>query len=365
MLIECTSCNTQYNVNSSFPEDGRKVKCARCNNIWIARTLPETNTRGNAEISDQDQPFQDKGPVERDDSGLTSLDDVESPSQDTKAESPDIYEFEEIAFDDGVDIGATEDDPMLDEAPDDLMDDDVVRETRTEEVGHSGQTTNELDEEEQTEQIEKKAEDSDQIFTNGAESPTSERESDTLLETKPDEENSSSLKNEPRSVEDFPLRVTRSVVDQQPMNDRSFGAGTVFCWFLFLGFVSSLIYGAYVYRLSVVKKLPKAAEFYRMAGIPVDVEEFKIEDIQYEWTSRAGNPVVKIQGVVRNLTNRNKNVPIFVFAFHDDQNREILSWTRSINVDSILAREEREFKITLPAPPVKVKSLQVHLSNSN
>ncbi len=42
MIIECPNCHTKFNVDDSLiPQEGRKVKCSKCGNIFIARLEKE------------------------------------------------------------------------------------------------------------------------------------------------------------------------------------------------------------------------------------------------------------------------------------------------------------------------------------
>ena len=52
MLIACPKCNAMYDVaDDLLPESGKKVRCARCGNVWLAKPadrilMPETEDRG-------------------------------------------------------------------------------------------------------------------------------------------------------------------------------------------------------------------------------------------------------------------------------------------------------------------------------
>jgi len=37
MIIECPSCHVQYNLPGELPPAGRKVRCAKCTSVWIAK----------------------------------------------------------------------------------------------------------------------------------------------------------------------------------------------------------------------------------------------------------------------------------------------------------------------------------------
>lgn len=42
MIIECPNCNTSFNVpDTAISSEGRKVKCSRCQHVWLAKS-PET-----------------------------------------------------------------------------------------------------------------------------------------------------------------------------------------------------------------------------------------------------------------------------------------------------------------------------------
>ena len=36
MIIECTSCNKKFEVNSELiPDSGRTIQCGSCNHVWF------------------------------------------------------------------------------------------------------------------------------------------------------------------------------------------------------------------------------------------------------------------------------------------------------------------------------------------
>ncbi len=41
MIIECPACATRYNIQASFPPEGRAVRCAKCGHVWRATPLAD------------------------------------------------------------------------------------------------------------------------------------------------------------------------------------------------------------------------------------------------------------------------------------------------------------------------------------
>ncbi len=82
MIIECPNCHTKFNVKDELiPEEGRKVKCSKCKNIFIAhKTKPEEKEEvfilAEDEIPSQDVPTSDDKKVSK----------IEEPKKEEKLE---------------------------------------------------------------------------------------------------------------------------------------------------------------------------------------------------------------------------------------------------------------------------------------
>lgn len=90
MNILCPACHTRYRIDPDFPEEGRKVRCAKCAEVWHARPLAPQETVETTAQSGEDGPAQD-----------TPMFDL--PLQEGV---PDIAWAEALAEDDGRNGGA-------------------------------------------------------------------------------------------------------------------------------------------------------------------------------------------------------------------------------------------------------------------
>ncbi len=77
MILECPNCETCYETPAVLPEEGRKVKCARCSHVWHAMPTPEPEPEQELESEVNPEP--------------------ELPEEEIEAVAPDI-------FDDGGDL---------------------------------------------------------------------------------------------------------------------------------------------------------------------------------------------------------------------------------------------------------------------
>lgn len=60
MILECPNCATRYEMSAALPEEGRKVRCARCSHIWHA--MPNEDISEPEETPDDhhsDDPYDD------------------------------------------------------------------------------------------------------------------------------------------------------------------------------------------------------------------------------------------------------------------------------------------------------------------
>ena len=58
MIINCTNCHTKYNINPSLIDNnGRKVKCIKCQNIWLVLPNEEQNSKPLKDKDIESKPF--------------------------------------------------------------------------------------------------------------------------------------------------------------------------------------------------------------------------------------------------------------------------------------------------------------------
>ncbi len=134
MILECPNCDTRYEIPVELPPEGRKVRCAACQHIWVA-TQPEEepekpeNEAAQPDMSalesfeDEEIVFKEGDPSARDEQpseGLVAPDPVEEPAEpDNAAAGISDREFEdafasamEEAADDGDGSDADMDDAV-------------------------------------------------------------------------------------------------------------------------------------------------------------------------------------------------------------------------------------------------------------
>ena len=111
MIIECPDCGTYYDTPAIIPSEGRKVRCAKCANVWLALPPPEMDEHSEELVSEPDGPDEAEvwAGAEAEDGGP-----VETPdAADWREEEPEFStQSEQVELDDAEDA-----DSLVDEAP--------------------------------------------------------------------------------------------------------------------------------------------------------------------------------------------------------------------------------------------------------
>lgn len=99
MILECPNCDTHYEIPVELPPEGRKVRCAACQHIWIATQAEEAPEKPEEEAAPPDlsalESFDEEEIVFKEDddfkqdeppaAGLVAPDPVEEPAEPVEA----------------------------------------------------------------------------------------------------------------------------------------------------------------------------------------------------------------------------------------------------------------------------------------
>ncbi len=127
-------------------------------------------------------------------------------------------------------------------------------------------------------------------------------------------------------------------------------------------FVFVFMVMAYLYRVDIVRGLPGSAGVYSSLGIPVNIRGLEIRNVTFSWESDSGTPILYVQGVIQNITNRRVAVPTVVFAFLDNRGEELYHWAKRVDARSLEAGTQTNFAARVPSPPQAVENLQVRFA---
>ncbi len=314
-ILECVSCGTCYESPAEFPVEGRKVRCAKCGEVWHAIAKePDEEPPAAPDLGDDD------------DDELVFREDDDAP----EAETP-----EEDAPDDSEPVEAQdEEEDSLEEEP---------------------------SEEEETPEPVEAASDEDES-----------EDDDDALSAEADEP-----EEEPEAEDDTPVQNPPELID--PVSDPPPGAppqssmlarlsngmdGVTLGWIALVLLFAGISYSAYEGRVSVVRAIPGTAWAYEKLGIPVNVRGLGFGPVAYHWAVEAGRPVLEVEGEIRNLTNATLTVPTVVFALRNSVDVEVYQWAADIREDPLPGGERTLFLARIPSPPKSIGSVQVRFARS-
>ncbi len=301
MPIVCPSCATSYDVDAAtLQPDGRRVRCARCQTIWLAEPSHADKLLAAAEAL---------GPVQETfEAAEAGVDETTAAAQASweesavrQAEDGDSYvrrpespsEPEPEAVTEEADAAAAVDAPPI--VPADL---------------DEGQPPIEVEEDEAT------AEPAEDIETYAA-----RREKSTV----------------------------RSRLLRWPLSRLQTGA-------LVLLIVDALLVG---WRDEFVRVMPQTASFYSMLGLNVNLRGMAFAGVGTTTEQSDGVPVIVVEGNIVNDSGKLEDVPRLKFAVRNASGQEVYSWTAAPPRPTLPPGETIAFHSRLASPPVEAHDVLV------
>lgn len=125
---------------------------------------------------------------------------------------------------------------------------------------------------------------------------------------------------------------------------------------LVLVFIAALI--AYFNRQTIVNRIPQMASVYQMIGIEVRAGGLEIDPPQARTVLVDGEPVIRVESVVRNLTRKAKMVPLIELTLHDIDGQGLVQWYVEPDPNRIEGRGRLVFTTEISNPPVGAVGLR-------
>lgn len=309
-ILECVSCGTCYESPSEFPAEGRKVRCAKCGEVWHAIAKdPDDEPPPAPDLGDEeddivfraDEEEVDESPLEDDsDEEITwdedESEDDEEPAEAAEAPEPDPEPAPEA--DEPVEAAPAEDEP-------------------------------EAVEDEPEEPVDEPAEEEPELPDPVSAPPPAAPENASFMG-----------------------RVARGM------------DGATLGWTALVMFFAAVFFAAYEGRVAVVKAIPGTAWAYEKLGVPVNVRGLSFGPVAYHWAVEAGRPILEVEGEIRNLTTGALMVPTVVFALRNAVDIEVYQWAADIREDPLPGGERTLFLARIPSPPKSIGSVQVRFARS-
>ncbi len=321
MILECPKCQTCYETPSVLPDEGRKVKCARCSHVWHA--MPAEEPIPEPEVEEEVEE-------EVDEVEISSEEIDEAPHSEIAAIAPDLEDSndQDLDFRDASKEEEEEIPPALAEKFEAIDDTASFGAREPEEEPEEPETFGAIQE-------------------NG---DLEEDENDPFIQA---------LNQQNQEREEIPaIPVPPTMVSAIPEDPRKVMIG----WAVFSVSVLVIFFSAYLFRVSIVKTLPTSAHIYASLGIEVNVRGLKFQGVEHKWDTEAGRPVLRIAGEIVNITSRPVQLPTIVFAFKDKSGAELYYRPKKIEVLQVSPYKQLPFAFKLLSPSELVHSVELRFA---
>jgi len=150
--------------------------------------------------------------------------------------------------------------------------------------------------------------------------------------------------------------VMRNHVDSEKLARRRRTIRFIWGVPLVLVIIAAII--AVLNRQDIVNRIPQMASIYQSIGIEVRAGGLEIDPPQARTVLVDGEPVIRVESVVRNLTRQSKTVPLIELTLHDADGQGLLQWYVEPNPSRIEGRGRLVFTSEIMDPPTGAVGLR-------
>jgi len=127
--------------------------------------------------------------------------------------------------------------------------------------------------------------------------------------------------------------------------------------------MGALVLALIVWRADVVRLLPQTANFYKLAGLNVNLRGIAFKDVKVTAETVEGKPVLVIEGVIVADSKKAVDLPRLRFSVRDAQGAEIYAWNSVLEQTSLKPGDHTWFKSRLASPPAEGRSIDIRFFN--
>jgi predicted Zn finger-like uncharacterized protein len=129
--------------------------------------------------------------------------------------------------------------------------------------------------------------------------------------------------------------------------------------------MGALVVALLVWRADMVRLLPQTADFYRLAGLDVNLRGLAFKDVKVSTETVDGKPVLVIEGAIVGETRKTVELPRLRFSVRDAQGTEIYAWNTVLEQTTLKPGDHAWFKSRLASPPAEGKSIDIRFFNKH
>jgi len=112
-------------------------------------------------------------------------------------------------------------------------------------------------------------------------------------------------------------------------------------------------------RAELIWLMPQTASFYSAVGLPMDPYGLRFDDVSAVAERHDANPVLVVNGKIKNGRARSEAVPNLRFVIRDAGHQEIYSWSAAPAHEKLAPREAIQFRSELAWPPADTRDVVV------
>lgn len=155
----------------------------------------------------------------------------------------------------------------------------------------------------------------------------------------------------------------RDKADQKRRRRRIFGVTMIWVTTLAILGVAALL--AFLFRHPIVEKFPQTSAIYEAFKVKASASGLILDPPQTEYIRIDGAPHLVVNGVVQNITQEEKVIPLVKLSILNRNDEEITHWFVQPTPKTIGPRGRVEFAAEFPNPPVDAASLIYKLATDD
>ncbi len=130
-------------------------------------------------------------------------------------------------------------------------------------------------------------------------------------------------------------------------------------WAGMLAIVIALLAAAVVFRVDIVRLIPRTAGAFATVGLPVNPTGLVFEKITARPALEEGHSALVVSGQVRNIQDREVTIPAIRIEVLDSAGKPVAEHVTSTAEPILKAGESRHFVVSLRDPPATAKDVEL------
>lgn len=157
--------------------------------------------------------------------------------------------------------------------------------------------------------------------------------------------------------------LMRDRVDRKRRNFRLAVVGSI--WGVTLGLISLIALFAYLARQDIIERFPQTGTLYKAFNVEVSKQGLVFDNPVSRSVFINGNPVLVINGRVKNISTRKMPLPMVKLSLHNNSEELLAEWRVEFDKADLEKGKRAEFVAQFPNPPVDATYLRYGFDDGN